>query len=263
MTIRQLVVLGLVAAAPAVARADTVPTTGVVLDPDQAGDLLSTPSRETEGASRLGGPEIMNSPHASFGVGQSPDQPSRMSLRQTATGAPTVSGPQARANAADMHADRRAAAAEAAGISALTPEQIAANAANAQAAGVTAAVAQAATSQNARSGAGTASPETDGAPATLPDQTGAPTNRDSATPTDDGRTPGSTAAPGAASAPAARTTGPDVMPPDDASPDSSSPANPVDGATPPPPSAPNGEPMDATPPSGGASPVDEGGGGRP
>jgi len=255
-----MVVLGLVVVAPAVARADQLPATGVVVDADQQGDLLATPSQQTQGAARLGGPEIMNPPHDSFGVGQSPDQPSRMNLRQPATGAPTVSGPQARANAAAVHADRQASAEEAVGISTLTPEQIASDAATAQAAGVAAAVAQAATSQNAGSSGGAASPQSDAPPAALPDQTGAPTNRDSATPTDDGRSPGSTAAPGATSTPGTRTTAPDVMPPDDTSANPSNPAHPVDGATPPPPSAPNGEPMDATPPSGGASPVDEGGG---
>jgi hypothetical protein len=151
MMVRQLLILGLFTALPVVSAATPFSATsqaGVkgVLAEDEGGDLLMRPSREMQGAQRLGSTEIVNPPHESFGMTQMPDSPDANNLRKARTGAPTVSGAQAKANAAEVREERRAAAAEAAGLEALTPQQIAAQAAAAQAAGIQAAVASAKTS---------------------------------------------------------------------------------------------------------------------
>lgn len=256
---RHLLVLGLLAVGPAAAHADDVPTTGVVLAPEQQqDDLLTSPSVQTRGAQRLGGTEIVNPPHDSFGMMQSPDNPSRGNLREERTGAPRVSGPQARRNAAELKELRRDTAAEAAGIEATSPQEIAFQEANAQAAGTQAAISAAVTSQNA-SAAGTAPLPSESQPA-LPDQSGAPVDRGSdpsgaapspspsPSPSDDGAP--SQGAP--STAPNPSSTKPDILPPDATTPDATTPgtSNPIDGTTPP--AGPSGSPSDATPPAGGA-----------
>jgi hypothetical protein len=243
MTMRHLLVVGLLAVGPSVAHAEDVPTTGVVLAPEQqADDLLMTPSVQTQGAQRLGGTEIVNPPHDSFGMMQSPDNPSRGNLREERTGTPRVSARQAGLNAQQARQLRRDTAA--AGLETLTPEQIASQQANAQAAGIQAAISSAVTAQNSNQ-AGTQSQPTESQPA-LPDQTGAPVDR--GTPSDQGGAP-STApgtAPDQTTAPN-RTSTPDVLPPD-----ATTPGSQPGGTTAP------ASPGDASPPAGGTSSPNDG-----
>jgi hypothetical protein len=235
MKMRHLLVVGLLAVGPSVAHAEDVPTTGVVLAPEQQDqDLLSTPSVQTQGAQRLGGTEIVNPPHDSFGMMQSPDAPSRGNLREERTGTPRVSGRQANLNAAQARQLRRDTAAEAAGIEALTPQQIAFQQANAQAAGTQAAVSSAVTSQQMANQAGTSGQPSDSPPST-PDQGNAPMDR-GPTPSDQG-TPSTAPAPDQTGAPGRTSTTPDVMPPDATTPGQGSPAP--------------ASPSDASPPAGG------------
>jgi hypothetical protein len=139
------IILGLLVFGPPPANATAEPGAPVVLAQSGGNDLLMHPSRETEGAARLGGTEIVNPPHESFGMMQKPTNPSELDIRKGPTGEPTVSGPEAKANAAEVHEQRAAAAHEAP----VTPQQAAADAANSQAAGVQAAISSAATSKAA------------------------------------------------------------------------------------------------------------------
>jgi len=141
--------VGLLVTGPAAPPA-AQPDAPVVLAEDGPNDILMNPSRLTEGADRLGGVGIQNPPYESFGMMQKPTNPSTMDLRQVPTGAPVVSGAQAKANAAEVR-DLRNIAAQEAGLNVrnpvpiVTPEQAAADAANAQAAGVQAAISSAKT----------------------------------------------------------------------------------------------------------------------
>jgi hypothetical protein len=143
--------VGLLVTGPATPPVAAQPDAPVVLAEDGPNDILMNPSRLTEGAARLGGTEIQNPPYESFGMMQKPTNPSTMDLRQVPTGAPVVSGAQAKANAAEVR-DLRNVAAQEAGLNVrnpvpvVTPQQAAADAANAQAAGVQAAVSSAKTS---------------------------------------------------------------------------------------------------------------------
>jgi len=141
--------VGLLVTGPAAPPA-AQPDAPVVLAEDGPNDILMNPSRLTEGADRLGGVGIQNPPYESFGMMQKPTNPSTMDLRQVPTGAPVVSGAQAKANAAEVRELRNIAAQEAGlnvrnPVPIVTPEQAAADAANAQAAGVQAAISSAKT----------------------------------------------------------------------------------------------------------------------
>jgi hypothetical protein len=156
------IILGLLVLGPPPATATPDPGAPAVLAQSGENDLLMHPSRETQGAARLGGTEIVNPPHESFGMMQKPTNPSELDIRQGPTGAPTVSGPEAKANAAEVHEQRAAAAQESGQV---TREQISADAANAQAAGVQAAISAAATS---RAAAETPPADSSSAPSTAP-----------------------------------------------------------------------------------------------
>jgi hypothetical protein len=145
------IVLGLLVLGPTPPTVALEPGAQAVLAEDGPNDLLMNPSRHTEGAARLGGTEIMNPPYESFGMMQKPTNPSTMDIRQAPTGRPVVSGAQNEVNRAEVHEMRQAAAEEAGlpvrnPVPLVTPEQAAADAANAQAAGVQAAVSSAKTS---------------------------------------------------------------------------------------------------------------------
>jgi hypothetical protein len=140
------IILGLLVFGPPPPNATLEPGAPVVLAQSGGNDLLMHPSRETEGAARLGGTEIVNPPHESFGMMQKPTNPSELDIRKGPTGEPTVSGPEAKANAVEVH-EQRAAAAQESGQP--TREQVSSDAANAQAAGVQAAISSAATSKAA------------------------------------------------------------------------------------------------------------------
>ena len=172
-------VLGILVAVPSASVASPNASPVVVAE-DEGGDLLMHPSRLTAGASRLGSVEIMNPPHESFGMMQKPSGPDENDIRRAPSGAPVVSGPQAKANAAAVHAERAAAAGEPGGIEAPSPAEAAAQAAAAQAAGVQAAKAQAVTSLQAQSA--------NQAPAEVPPAAPSPTE-----PAPGEKSPGSTA----------------------------------------------------------------------
>jgi hypothetical protein len=177
---RHLLILGLLAVGPAASADEPAPEPVRVYVPvyvvpgpaavtNQANDdLLMYPSRETSGAQRLGSTEINNPPHESFGMAQMPDSPDLSNIRKARTGAPVVSGAQAKENAAEVHADRRAAAGEAGGLEAPSPQQAAAQAATAQAAGVTAAISSAKTSAAAAAEGAAPSDSLQQAPSTEP-----------------------------------------------------------------------------------------------
>jgi hypothetical protein len=146
---QQLLVLGLLVVGPASPTVALDPGAPAVVAEDGPNDMLMNPSRHTEGAARLGGTEIVNPPHESFGMMQKPTGPSTMDIRQAPTGTPVVSGAESKANATEVHELRAAAAAETGQDvrePVITPAQAAANAANAQAAGVQAAISSAKTS---------------------------------------------------------------------------------------------------------------------
>ena len=70
------IILGLLVLGPPPANATVEPVAPLVLAQSGGTDLLMHPSRETEGAARLGGTEIVNPPHESFGMMQKPTNPS-------------------------------------------------------------------------------------------------------------------------------------------------------------------------------------------